>query len=199
VSETAALKKPFLIGLLATTIGFLVVGGFIAVLASNTNDRPEGVAERWLTAVGDLSRKGVHDDAAKHVTAHGDPAVAENLVGGGFDYGGKSAFTALEVGKAQQVDALTARVPAKVTYRGKDNGGTERGVLRLEKAGDSWRVVALEAPDLALKVPSDGGDVASKAPVTLYLVALVIGVGVAAGASTLVRAAGREHDRSLLQ
>ena len=44
---------------------------------------------------------------------------------------------------------------------------------------------------------SDGGDVASKAPLGLYAMALVAGVGVAAGASALVRAAGREHETSL--
>jgi hypothetical protein len=196
VSETAALKKPFLIAVLAVAIVFVILGGLIAVFSS-VDDRPEGVAERWLTAVGDLSRKGVHDDAADRVKAHGDPAVAETLVGGGFDYEGKSAFTALEVGKARRVDARTARVPVQVTYRGGNNGGTEKGVLSLERSGDSWRVVGLEAPDPALRVPSDGGDVVAKAPVALYLVALVIGVGVAAAASALVRAAGREHERLL--
>jgi hypothetical protein len=194
-TETEALKRPFLIGVLFVAIVLVFLGGLISLFGS-TDDRPEGVAERWLTAVGDLSRKGVHDDAAKRVAADGDPKVAEILVGGGFDYEGKSAFTALEVGKAPRVDDRTARVPAKVTYRGKDNGGTSRGVLTMERSGDSWRIVGIESPDPALKVPSDGGDVAAKAPITLYLVALVIGVGVAAGASALVRAAGREHESS---
>ena len=58
MNEAAALKKPFLIGLLATVIGVVIVGGVIAVFATNTDDRPEGVAERWLTAVGDTTRKG---------------------------------------------------------------------------------------------------------------------------------------------
>ena len=39
----------------------------------------------------------------------------------------------------------------------------------------------------------------AKAPVGLYVVALVIGVGVALGASALVRAAGREHEHALLR
>ena len=119
MSETAALKKPFLIGLLATAIGFLVVGGFIAILASNTDDRPEGVAERWLTAVGDLTRKGVHDDAAKRISAHGDASLADPLLKD-VKADGKSAFTSLEVGKARRVDAETVLVPAKLVGRGWD-------------------------------------------------------------------------------
>jgi hypothetical protein len=58
-------------------------------------------------------------------------------------------------------------------------------------------VTALGPPDAGLKVPSDGGDVASKASPGLYAIALVIGVGVAVGAAALVRAAGREHEVSL--
>jgi len=43
-------------------------------------------------------------------------------------------------------------------------------------------------------VPSDGGDVAAKAPAALYIVAVIIGVGVTAAASAMVRLAGREQE-----
>ena len=195
MSETAALRRPFLIGLLATAIALLLLSGVIAVFSS-VDDRPEGVAERWLTAVGDLTRDGVHDDAAARVAAHGDVSLGEAEVGAVGDYDGKSAFSALEVGKAR-VEGDLARVPAKVTYRGKHNTDTRREVVTLRRTNGTWRVVAIEEPSPTLKVPSDGGEVASKAPLGLYAVALLIGVGIAAAASVLVRAAGREHELRL--
>jgi hypothetical protein len=199
--ETDVLKKPFLVGVVAVLIVVLLLGGLISQFGS-IDDRPEGIAERWLSAVGDLTRDGVHDDAVDRVAARGDVALGEQLLRG-VDADGKSAFTELEVGRAQ-VRGDTARVPALVTSRGGDSnfdtilgsgaGGTSIGVLTLVRAGDSWRVVGVEEPDPALKVPSDGGDVVAKAPVALYVGAVVVGVGVAAAASALVRLAGREHE-----
>jgi hypothetical protein len=195
MTETEALKKPFLVGLLAVAIVFVILGGLIAVFSS-VDDRPEGVAERWLTAVGDTTRKGVQSDARKRVNAHGDASLAAGLIGTA-DYDGKSAFVQLEVGKARRT-AGGAVVPFKVTDRVPSNAQPQRGLLVLSRDGDSWRVTALGPPDAGLKVPSDGGDVASKAPIGLYAMSLVVGVGVAVGASALVRAAGREQEFSLL-
>jgi hypothetical protein len=192
MSETQALRRPFLIGLLATVIGFVIVGGVIAIFVTNTSDRPEGIAERWLTSVSDLTRKGVHADAEKRVTAHGDLSLGESLVAG-INTDGKTAFTTLEVGKARRQDDL-AFVPATWVSRANPPFDHQSRVVVLRRDKDTWRVVALQPPDPSLKVPSDGGDVASKAPVALYAVGLVIGVGIAAGASALVRLAGREHD-----
>lgn len=192
--ETDALRKPFLIGVLLVVIVVVLLGGLIALFGS-TDDRPEGVAERWLTAVSDLTRKGVHDDAVKRVAAHGDVSLSEGLLAG-VEPNDKSAFTELEVGKARLENDL-ALVPAKIVSRAASGFDQQSHVVVLRRTGDSWRVIALKAPDPTLRVPTDGGDVAAKAPVTLYVVALVIGVGVAAAASALVRAAGREHDRLL--
>jgi hypothetical protein len=189
--ETDALKRPFLIGVLAIVIVVVFLGGLIGLFGS-TDDRPEGVAERWLTAVGDLTRKGVHDDAVDRVSDDGDLALGEQLLGG-VKADGKSAFTTLEVGKARRAGD-TALVPAQLVARGDDDGDKRSPVLVLQRDGDSWRVVELRPADPSLEVPSDGGDVASKAPATLYLVALVVGAGVATAASALVRAAGREHE-----
>jgi hypothetical protein len=193
-AETDALKKPFLIGVLFVVIVVVLLGGLISLFGS-TDDRPEGVAERWLTAVGDLTRKGVHTDAVDRVSAHGDLALGEQLLEG-VKADDKSAFTELEVGKARR-SGDTALVPAELVGRGYADGVKRRQLLVLQRSGESWRVIELRPPDPTLNVPSNGGDVASKAPVTLYLVALVIGAGVAAAASALVRASGREHERLL--
>lgn len=193
MSETAALRRPFFIGLLSVGIALVLLTGVIAVISS-VDDRPEGVAERWLTAVGDLSRAGVHEDAVERVRAHGDVALGEQLVAG-VKTDGKTAFVALEVGKARR-DGDTAYVPARLVARDNDTPRFQLVVLR--RAGDSWRVVDVRPPDPTLEVPSAGGEVASKAPASLYLIALAIGLGLAALASALVRAAGREHEHAVL-
>jgi hypothetical protein len=192
LNETADLKRPFLVGLLATAIAFLIMGGLIAVFATR-DDRPEGVAERWLTAVGDLTRKGVRSDTEKRVTKHGDLSLANLFITAGHDYDGKTAFTALEVGRGRRVNAQITIVPMKITDRA-DDKKTEQAVLVMQRSKDSWRVVAVQPASAELRVPSDGGPSVSEAPVTLYGVALLLGVGVAVTASALVRAAGREQD-----
>jgi hypothetical protein len=191
MSEVAALKRPFFVWLLAAGIVVVLLSGIIAAFSS-VDDRPEGVAERWLTAVGDLTRDGVHDDAVGRVQAHGDAILGERLVAR-VKATGKTAFTALEVGKARR-SGDTALVPAQIVERGDDQ--PQRQVVVLQRSGDSWRVTDVRPADASLKVPSDGGDVASKAPVSVYVVALVVGVGIAVGATALVRVAGREHELS---
>jgi hypothetical protein len=120
------------------------------------------------------------------------------LLGTGRNYDGKSAFTELEVGKADRSDATTALVPFRLRTRVPDNAAPVLGAVLLRQEGDKWFVSAVQLERPGLKVPSEGGDASAKAPITLYVVALAIGVGVAAAASALVRAAGREHERSLL-
>jgi hypothetical protein len=194
MNETDTLRKPFLIGVLATAIVFVSVGGFIAALATGHDDRPEGIAERWLTATGDLTRKGVRSDAEQRVTNDGDLALAEQLLTVSYDYKGKSAFTALEVGHGRRVDANTTTVPMKLTDRAADSK-TKEAVLVLGRDGNSWRVQAVQPTDTTLRVPSDGGPPVSSAPLGLYAIALLIGAGIAVAASNLVRLAGREQSR----
>jgi hypothetical protein len=194
MNETDTLRRPFLIGVLATAIVFVSLGGFIAALATGHDDRPEGIAERWLTATSDLTRRGVRSDAEQRVRNDGDLALAEQFITVGYDYKGKSAFTALEVGHGRRVDANTTTVPMKLTDRA-DDSKTEQAVLVLSRDGNSWRVNALQPADSTLRVPSDGGPPVSSAPLGLYAIALVIGAGVAVVASVLVRLAGGEQNR----
>jgi hypothetical protein len=194
MNEINALKKPFLIGVLATVIAFVIIGGLIAALSIGHDDRPEGIAERWLTATGDLTRNGVRSDAEERVKNDGDLALAEQFLTPGYDYGGKDAFTALEVGHGRRIDANTTDVPMKLTDRA-DDKKTKQAVLVLGRDGSSWHVQAVQPADPTLRVPSDGGPPVSSAPLGLYAIALVIGAGVAAVASFLVRIAGREQSR----
>jgi hypothetical protein len=189
-----SLRRGFLIGLLANGILFVLLGGLVAAFGS-TDDRPEGVAERWLTAVGDTSRSGVKGDSLARVADHGDPSLVPALVPPGVDMDDKTAFTELEVGKAIRRDGATL-VPYHVALR---NGTTPAGDGTLSMADDperGWRVVALSPPVTGATVPSRGGSAVSKAPVALYAIALAIGALVATGCAALVRAAGAAPEPS---
>ncbi len=190
MNEVEALRRPFLIGVIWCAIAFIIVAGLIAIVVERTDDRPEGIAERWLTAVADLTRDGVHADAVDRVDAHGDVALGDQLVAG-INADGKTAFEALEVGKARR-EGGRAFVPARVVARNQD--GEHHFVVVLDQQRDSWRVTSVQPADVTLKVPSEGGAVASEAPLPLYAGALAVGVVVAAAASALVRLAGREAD-----
>ena len=188
MSEHETLRRGFLIGLLATGIVFVLLGGLIAAFAT-TDDRPEGVAERWLTAVGDTTRSGVKADSLARVADHGDPSLVTVLVPPAIDMDGKSAFTELEVGKAIQGDRSTL-VPYHLALR---NGTTTPGDGTLSMVKDptrGWQVIGLAPPVAGSAVPSKGGTAVSKAPVGLYAIALAIGALVATGCASLVRAAG---------
>jgi hypothetical protein len=187
MSEGDSLRRGFLVGLLATAIVFVLLGGLIGVFGT-TEDRPEGVAERWLTAVGDTTRSGVKGDAGTRVADHGDPSLVAALIPAGIDMHGKSAFSELEVGKAIRRDG-GLQVPYHVALReGSTTAG--QGVLSMVKDPHrGWQVRTLGPPVEGATVPSKGGSAVSKAPGVLYLAALVIGLFVAIGCSRLVRAA----------
>jgi hypothetical protein len=188
VSEHETLRRGFLIGLLATGIVFVLLGGLIAAFAT-TDDRPEGVAERWLTAVGDTTRSGVKADSLARVADHGDPSLVAVLVPPAIDMDGKSAFTELEVGKAIHRDGVTL-VPYHLALREGTTTAGDGTLSMVEDPSRGWLVTALTPAVSGATVPSKGGSPVSKAPFALYAVALAIGALVATGCASLVRAAG---------
>jgi hypothetical protein len=187
-SETDSLKRPFLIGLLAVAIAFVLLGGIIAAFGTRSH-RSEGIAERWLTEVGDTSRKGVGHDARIRADKLGPVSLAASLLPP-YDFGGKSAFSSLEVGKAV-LRGSDARVPFLLRLRVHPGGdtGERTGTIVLQRRADTWRVAAVQGRDPGRRVPSEGGAPVSHAPPALYLGALIVGIGVAAACSALVRAA----------
>jgi hypothetical protein len=187
VSEHESLRRGFLIGVLGAVIAFVLVGGLISALGT-TDDRPEGVAERWLTSVGDTTRDGVQDDADERVAAHGDPRLVDVLIPSGVDMDGKAAFTELEVGKAVKRDGAVLG-PYRVALREGTTPAADGTLVMTEDAKDGWQVRELGPSVPGAAVPSKGGGAVSKAPVVLYVVALGIGVLVTMACSALVRAA----------
>lgn len=179
--------------LVAVAIAFVLVAALTAAFGTRRHDRVEGVAERWMNAVSDVTRKGVGGDARRRVAAHGDAALLTTFVHDGVDHQKKSVFSSLEVGRALVVDADRVLVPVKAVYRQSAEGKTLRASLILRKARDSWRVVDVGGPKPGRggggSVPSDGGPSVARAPVGLYAGTLVVVALVTLGATALIGAA----------
>lgn len=181
--------RSFVSGLVVCAVVFIGIGLVIHALNAG-HHRPEGAAERWLAAISDTTRKGVRSDATERAEKIGPPMIAAPLIPADTD--DKGAFPDLEVGKAS-VAGDRARVPYRLHKRNVDDAVT--GTIILDKDGHDWKITALAARAPTELVPSEGGAPPSSAPVGLWLVAVLGGVGVTAGASVLVEWATRTSRR----
>jgi hypothetical protein len=184
--------RSFVIGIVICAVVFIGIGVAISILNAG-HHRPEGAAERWLAAVGDTTRKGVRDDAVERTEKIGPLSVAEPLLAG-LDTDDKAAFPDLEVGKAV-ISGDTARVPYRLHQRDVDDAKV--GTIVLTESGEVWKVGALDSRQAGEEVPSEGGAPPSSAPFGVWIVAVLAGVGVTAGASVLVEWAARSSRREL--
>ena len=191
MNEDAALLKPFRLGLLGVAALFLLLGGLIAAFGSSDHPRPEGVAERWLSDVGDTRRDGVKDRARRDADEVGPLSLAADLLPTG-DTDGRSAFVDLEVGKASG-SADGTRVPFRLHQRIDGAAGDPiDGTIVLQREGeDGWRISALEPAIDGIEVPSEGGAPAAEAPMGLFVGAVVLALVLVLLCSVAVRAAGR--------
>jgi hypothetical protein len=186
--EDRALVRPFRLALLGVAIFFVLAGGLIAAYGTGA-DRPEGVAERWLSNVGDTRRDGVKDRARANADKVGPVALAAHLLSSQSSDGG-SAFADLEVGKAVGTSQRTI-VPFRLHQElGHSASATATyGAVQLAKVGGRWEVRAVLAPQPGIKVPSQGGSPAAKAPAGLFLGTLGVAALVTMAAAGLLRAA----------
>jgi hypothetical protein len=191
----ADLRRPFLIGVVGVALLFVLIGGLIAAYGTGA-DRPEGVAERWLTDVGDTTRKGVRADARERVAEIGSLELAGALLPAD-DTDGKAAFTDLEVGKAARVDGTT-RVPFQLHQRLGDevSDPVDGTVVLVQDEADEWLVVGVEGPTAGLEVPSEGGRPAAEAPLGLFAGAIAVSLLITAGAVVAIRASGPDPTRA---
>ena len=181
--------RTFVLGLVVCGLIFIAIGVVIRV-ANAGHHRPEGAAERWLSAVSDTTRKGVRSDARERAEEIGPLSVAAPLIPADTD--DKGAFPDLEVGKAV-IEGDRARVPYQLHQRNVDD--PVAGTIVLTRRGDDWYVNALDARRPQEEVPSEGGAPPSSAPGGLWIAAILAGIGVTAGASALVEWATRSSRR----
>ena len=173
-------------------VAFVGIGVLIAEVSAGIH-RPEGAAERWLSAISDTTRKGVQADG-RHRAADAGPGVDYQSLLPAAPTGGKAAFSDLEVGRADRtVGGADARVPFELHQHADSGTGpaVNQTVVLHRLAGGRWRVTGLDVRRPGEKVPSQGGAAPSKAPLRDWVGALVLGALLTAGASALVGRAGR--------
>lgn len=195
----AALRRSFARGAVLCLVGLLAAAFGIHLLSAGRH-RPEGVAERWLTAVSGTTRKGVEADARRRAAAIGDPALAATLLPS--DPEDKNAFEDLEVGKARStgegVPAGGVAVPFQLhPHEASGVKVTKGGRIELVRraGGSGWTVVGVAVETGEARVPSNGYPPPSRAPSSLWVVAVLGGVLLTALTSVLVRWAGRAEER----
>ncbi len=183
-------NSTFVKGMVACVAVMLAFGGAISLLNAG-NNRPEGVAEDWLTAVGDTVRAGVEDDARERAEKIGPLSLARELVQPNPDR--KTAFPDLEVGKAVEVATDSVQMPFKLHARVGDDEVEKSGLIVMRKRLDEWRVINVVLLPLAdiPPLPSDGGPPPSSAPNSLWLGALAGAALIGLVTSALVRVADR--------
>jgi hypothetical protein len=156
----------------------------VAVASCSTADRPEGVLERWLQAVGDLGREGLRADAEERVAEGGDAALVAQLVPAEPEEDERH-FEGIEVGRGRERSADQADVPFRLSRRlaGGDSDEVSMTAV-LARAGDSWRIVAVRPREAGEEVPSEGG--AQPAGATGLQWALAVFAAVAFGVVSVV-------------
>ena len=178
-------------------IALLVMVG-VGVLIHNVNageHRPSGYAERWLTAISDTGRPGLRGDAMDRAEDLGSVDLAQSLVPAEPE-DRHGYFSDLEVGRAAVANDV-ARVPYQLHQNVEPASAARKGTLVLRRDGDRWRVTALDARRPGERVPSEGGPRPSRASLTLWIGAIVLGVILAFCSHSIVRYADRTARRAL--
>jgi len=178
-------RRTFAVGIVVVLVVFAGLG-FLVDRLNGDRLRPEGVAEDWLVAVGDTTRKGVRAESEERAAEIGPVELAQSLLDAAGDTDGDRAFTDLEVGKAA-TDSGAERVPFRLHIHEADDATD--GVVVLERTGERWRVVGIDQRRAGERVPSEGGPPPSSAPNWVWLVGLAVGLVVTGLASLAVRLA----------
>ena len=186
--EDRDLVRPFRLALLGVAIVFVLIGGLLAAYGSGA-DRPEGVAERWITDVGDTRRDGVKDQARHRVEEVGplarpEPPSCRRAPPTAAPRSSTSRWA------RPSSDAQATRVPYRLHQRVHGSSGPAiYGTLVLAKVDGRWHVRSLEPASPTIKVPSEGGPPAAEAPFGLFVGALLVSALVTAFCVALVKAA----------
>jgi hypothetical protein len=189
--KTSTFVKGLVLMLVLMAAGLVGLG-----VLNHSQNRPEGVAERWLTAVGDTTRKGVEADARKRAEKIGPVSLATHLIEHDAKaINRKTGFEDLEVGKAVH-EAAGVRVGFRVHAKRPNDKTVEiTGVLGLAKVGDKWMVQTLDTGEVTAMgvpaLPSEGGPPPSSAGASLWLGGLVGAAIIGLVTTSLVRLAGR--------
>jgi hypothetical protein len=205
--ELLALRRPFAIGAGCVVLAVVAIGVVVGLFGTGA-DRPAGVAERWLVAVGDTTREGIEDDGRERALELGaSPELAERA-GVPFDAArldGERAFESVRVGRAERSgsvgDDAVEREAFEVTpYESEPFAGH----AYLLDGDDGWEVMAIARegqPGAVLEVVTSGIDLGpvppgavvverpERAPIGWFVGALLLGGLITLGCVAAVRAA----------
>lgn len=195
-TQDRELLKPFRLGLLGVGIIFVLLGGLLGAYGSGAH-RPEGVAERWLSDVGDTRRDGVKEQSREEAEEVGPVSLAADLLPAEGTTDGRTAFIDLEVGKASADGPdRSTRVPFRLHQRIDGKAGDPiYGTVVLVRQDGRWQITALEPAVVGTAVPSEGGKPAAKAGLSLFAGAIGVSFLLAFACAGLVRAAGPPDPR----
>jgi hypothetical protein len=194
--QAGDVRQSTFVKIVVVALAVLVGLGFLIHFVNAGHHRPEGAAERWLAAVSDSGRKGVSVDARKRADDIGPVAIATPLLPNTHDTK-HGLFDDLEVGKAIAAGPDTVRVPFRLhQHVSSGSGPLKQATLVLHRANDTWHVVALDDRRPGEHVPSEGGARPSRAPLALWLGAILLGAILAASAHLITRYAERSARRA---
>jgi hypothetical protein len=178
-------------------------GGVVLVLVvlflsgCATEERPEGVVERWLTSINQGSA-GKPDRYAR-------PELA-GMILPGWDHCDPGALDVIEVG-AGKFGAVASRatgilVPYRIEFAADVDTrcdiaapqDPERdGVAMLNEVEGGWLIVAVAPPSPYLVVPSEGGPEVAGASVSAWALGLGIGIVVCLAVMLLMATVGKHE------
>jgi hypothetical protein len=175
----------------------VIVGlGVLIHFLNAGHHRPEGAAEHWLADVSDTGRRGLGADARKRADKIGSVTIAAPLLPAVHD-ARHSDFDDLEVGKALPAGPNAVRVPFRLhEHDVSGSAALKKGTLVLQRDGTTWHVVALDTRRPEEKVASEGGPHPSRAPLALWVGAVVLGVLLALTAHLITRYADVSAQRA---
>jgi|GEM_PF-2608577 len=160
------------------------VGVVAEVRGDQHRRRPAGLAERWLSAVSDVGRKGFGTDPRARAERIGPVATAATVLPA-HPVPDEGRFSAIEVGQAR-LSGDGARVPYRVHQRAVGSKRVFTGVVLMARTGGGWRVTGLAEATGGEKVPSEGGPPVTRAPLAAWLGAAGLSAFLAVGAGLVV-------------
>ncbi len=146
----------------------------VALSACAAVDRPEGVVERWLTAIGQGPTGEPEIYASKELADDLVPPPRE-----------ESSLEVIEVGKGT-VSGARARVPFRIQI---PDGTPATHVAELTRTDGEWQIDRVAGPDSTLLVPTEGGERIGKVSVAVWVGAALTGLAMMVVVALIMRLA----------
>ncbi len=193
VTESAKLRRPFVIGLSAVVLFLGAVFGVVLILGTG-QQRPSGAAQNWLFDIAGTTASSGRLAALSQAAKVGPPALARVLIAPGTT--NQDAFTRIVLGRS-----IIAGSTATVFFTVERASHTRAppvlaGALMLHRSSSGWHVTAVSGVHRVTAVPAPA-NLALPGPGAAWAIGTALVVVLLAGAANLtVRRAGRAGQAS---